>query len=240
VSVLVIASNSLAAGPNSWIGQIQGEVQLNGHPAKEGEKLEKGTVVKTGEGTATLFLGGQALARVGKQTETSLTQLPAAGSGPFQSELNIASGKLRALMKTVSPKSKFRVRTKAAVIGVRGTHVVVDSPAGAAPNFLVVEGKAEVAVQNGPTIALGALQKFEVGSSAPVTVTSEQARAAANSVAPEPASDSAAAAPAAMPAAESKAESSATVFDQIGSAFVVPLDPIADTATAKMSVNFKF
>ena len=151
----VLSFAAHAAGPvlEKGIGHLtdlEGEVLVNGSPANENTTLSVGTVVETRQGKCTLLLGKETVMRLGEESKLKITEYLLKDSEKKEtSSVDLNFGRLRALLKTKTPtKKSFNVRSRAAVIGVRGTHIVVDSPRDLSrpQRFVTVEGVADLSI----------------------------------------------------------------------------------------------
>lgn len=139
---------SCFAGPQvGTLAEIQGEVQIFSFPSakilegpaphvkfegmyysasdgKVGDRIEKGSVVRTSPDAKALIIfdnGDQF--HVAPATSFRVTWDK--DTDDAHSEMEIRYGKLRAVIEKRGPRSRFKIRTQAAVIGVRGTDFFV-------------------------------------------------------------------------------------------------------------------
>ncbi|MGE0616354.1 MAG: FecR domain-containing protein [Bacteriovoracia bacterium] len=124
-----------------------GDVFVDRARAKNGTPLRLGSLVTTDVGKATLLLGKSTVMHLDAESQLKITQYVLEHGKEESAQLDLRYGKTRALIfnKGVTKKN-FQIKTKAAVMGVRGTHVYVDAPRGAneAASFMTVEGEAKV------------------------------------------------------------------------------------------------
>lgn len=139
--------------PLAWadvgmVTAIRGAVRVDGKAAQENTVLKAGSVVETGEGKCTLLLGKETVIHLDRGTRFLVKEyLSRQGGQDPKAAFDLKYGRVRALIKSSGKEKKeFQFRTRAAVMGVRGTHVVLDVPrAGSAPeSFVTLEGVAEV------------------------------------------------------------------------------------------------
>lgn len=127
------------------ISQVQGEVFIRKGDSAFWEEvspaggvilISAGSAVRTGKGSVCLKnIPGQGdKVFVGENTEVQI--------GEQVTKLDVLTGKLRALVKKLSPKSKFEVKTPLGVTTVRGTDFIVDSTP-ASTDVLMLEGVVE-------------------------------------------------------------------------------------------------
>lgn len=100
--------------------------------ARRGLKLHEGGSVRTAEGAyAKITMSDKNVIHVGPKTEFVLTQYQTeddAVQGVKESQLSVLYGKVRTALeqKYDGEKSRFRVTTEAAVLGVRGTDFITE------------------------------------------------------------------------------------------------------------------
>jgi hypothetical protein len=139
--------------PLAWaevgvVTAIRGAVRVDGKSAQENSVLKTGSVVETGEGKCTLLMGKETIVHLDRGTRFVVKEyLARQGNQDPKAAFDLKYGRVRALIKSSGKEKKdFQFRTRAAVMGVRGTHVVLDVPrTGSAPeSFVTLEGVAEV------------------------------------------------------------------------------------------------
>lgn len=143
-----VAMNSLSwASDSAVVGQlanVQGIVKVDDVIAKDGTYLKKGSVITTEEGRASVMLGQETIMHLDRHAVLKVDDY-AGGKKGESGNLNLQQGNTRTLVKNlgngVVRKSLF-IRTKAAVMGVRGTEVFVSAPLDKPPTFSVVRGEA--------------------------------------------------------------------------------------------------
>ena len=128
---------------------FSGSVFLNGKPVTGGSVLAIKDVIETKEGgRCTILLGRDAIVQIGSLSKMELTEIEVEKRRTL---LSLSHGTTRALVKTERPGStlprrEFKVRARAATMGVRGTQIYIDSPMD--PNlpqrFSTFEGQAVV------------------------------------------------------------------------------------------------
>ncbi len=178
--VLVLVCASIAhAEEVGLVTQPRGIVRVDGKLIKDTVPLSAGSIVETGEGKCTLLLGKETVVHLDRGTRFEVKEyLAKKGDKDAKAAFDLKYGRVRALIKsTGKEKKEFQFRTKAAVMGVRGTHVVLDVPraAGVPERFVTLEGVAEVSF-----ISVGA-KPGEEKASPPVQVRENQSLRVAGS-----------------------------------------------------------
>ncbi|MBN20402.1 MAG: hypothetical protein CL678_03865 [Bdellovibrionaceae bacterium] len=128
------------------VASVQGEAFIGKKKMFVGQKLLKGDVVKIGAGKATLIFGRDAVIHLDAESELQVNEYLNEGK-QIKADFKLKYGKIRSLVKSKGVKQKkFRFRTRSAVMGVRGTHIYIDSPKDPEKplNFLTVSGEADV------------------------------------------------------------------------------------------------
>jgi hypothetical protein len=151
-SVLLLAASASAseapqAPPSASLDFASGQVQVvskaGTSDGKHGQALLKGDWVKTGKGSAAILLMSDG-SRVKLNPETSL-EIASAENG--QTELSLQTGAVFSKVQKQGPRGRFVIRTKTAVMGVRGTEFYTaygkESKGGADVWMCVHEGKVE-------------------------------------------------------------------------------------------------
>lgn len=162
------------AGASTEVGRlavINGDVRVTkseaeaGAPAKANDPVFNDDIIRTGEaGAAKVLFSDQSLMDVGPNSAMKISQYALRDGENRTGTFSILYGKLRALVtRPVGKGGKVEVRTKDAVMGVRGTEFVVDVPKGAPPgagtSVVVVSGLVTVQPpKGGPEISVGAGQ----------------------------------------------------------------------------------
>jgi hypothetical protein len=163
--------------PLAWadvgmVTSVRGVVRVDGKAVQENAVLKAGSVVDTGEGKCTLLLGKETVIHLDRGTRFLVKEyLARKGNQDPKAAFDLKYGRVRALIKSSGKEKKdFQFRTRAAVMGVRGTHVVLDVPrTGSAPeSFVTLEGVAEVSFVN------AAAKPGEEKPSAPIQVKENQ------------------------------------------------------------------
>ncbi|MCC7442467.1 MAG: FecR domain-containing protein [Bdellovibrionales bacterium] len=150
------------------VAAVSGDVLVNGAEAAVGQTLLKGAVIETRDGRATLLLGKGSVVqldpgsrfRVAEYTDTAVSE------GTEAASLDLSYGRTRAIVKSGGPERKrFRIRTRSATLGVRGTDVVVETPrAEAEPSrFVVLDGQAELFVSLGGDQGMAEISDASLG-----------------------------------------------------------------------------
>ncbi len=153
---IVLSGNlpaALASAPKGGIGRLtdlEGEVSIDGQLAVEDAVLKVGSWVETLQGSCTLLLGKETVMRLGEKSRLRITDyLLTDAAKNEKAAVNLDFGRMRALLKTKgSVQKSFNVRSRSAVMGIRGTHIIVDSPQDLSKpqNFMTVEGVAELSL----------------------------------------------------------------------------------------------
>jgi len=147
---LVFPQISLAELKEGEVGRVafvDGEVYVNKRKAKEGMMLKQGSSVVTKEGKTTLIFGDESVVHLDAHTRFDVTKYVHRKGAPDEAVLDLRWGRTRALVKKLKKRRKnFRFRTRSATMGVRGTHIIIESPKDrSAPiSFVTVEGEAEL------------------------------------------------------------------------------------------------
>jgi len=155
---------------------VTGEVMVNGRQVASGKKVRPGHVITTNVGKATLLMGKDSVVHIGSKTKFVVENYEANASNEVAS-VSMPYGKTRALIrKRLGKNRKFKIRTRSAVMGVRGTHIFIDQPdATDTPSrFVTIEGSAQLSYRaeagaSTQTISLNANEGVEVaaGSGSP-------------------------------------------------------------------------
>jgi hypothetical protein len=137
-----VAPSLAAAEPSGKIVSVTGRVLIRGrassgdgsttmHEAKSGEPVRTGDIVNTGSaGSVKLLMSDQSILDLGASTLFSVDSYKLKGAGGADREvgMTLEYGKLRASVNTpVSSRGRFNIRTKTAVMGVRGTEFIIAS-----------------------------------------------------------------------------------------------------------------
>lgn len=126
--------------PYARVSQIQGEVTAGGKALKRGDALSEGATLKSGAGAHAIVTVGakQAALRLNENSELRLGSVK-------DPEFQLARGAVMAhVRKAAMGKKQFRVRTRAAVLGVRGTSFFVADREEKRIYFCPCEGKIGV------------------------------------------------------------------------------------------------
>lgn len=129
---------------------VKGTVLLNGKKASNGMKLTKKSVIRTKKGSCTLLIGGDVVVHL---SDNSLLKVSDYFGNKKKQRLgmNLKFGKMRALAaKRKNKDRKIKIKTRTATMGIRGTHVYIDSPRNPKipPSFMTIEGVAELKFNN--------------------------------------------------------------------------------------------
>lgn len=188
VSALGIAlAPSRALASSSTLSILRGTVEVKHaggefQPAIDGQLVQAGDVVRTGpESGAVLIFPDGSTATLQSETEVDLAELSASASGDIVVLMRQAVGQTwHVIERSLTPNSRYRVRTPAATASVRGTLFAVD-----AINNVVATTRGVVGVENafgstavgeeqfttfGPAQAPAAPQPLPEGTKVTVTV----------------------------------------------------------------------
>lgn len=143
---LCLSAESVAG----YIGAADGNVMIDEKVGKVGSELRVGQSVRTGYGSrTTLILGKQNVVHLGENSTLKIQDQQVNGSNAESTQLELIQGRIRAMVKQKTGlKKTFSVRARTVVMGVRGTHILMDNPENpASPVKLhTLEGQAEVRV----------------------------------------------------------------------------------------------
>jgi hypothetical protein len=132
-----------------YIGAVDGSVMIDQGTAKVGSELRVGQLVRTGYSSrTTLILGKQNVIHLGENSSLKI-QDQTSGATTESTELDLIQGRIRAIVKQKSGlKKTFSVRARTVVMGVRGTHIMMENPENPASTVKLhtLEGQAEVKV----------------------------------------------------------------------------------------------
>lgn len=143
---LFFSGLALAADPAGKLAFVRGEVFVDGKVAHEGAPVAVGQVISTRLGKCAVLLSKEHVIHLDAESELKVTRALLND----ETELDLNYGRTRMLIKNQAGKRRvFNVRTRSAVMGVRGTHILLESPRDAdlPQKFLTVEGVAEVTMQ---------------------------------------------------------------------------------------------
>ncbi len=192
VALLLWSGSAGAAAEVGRLAAVRGHVTVDRAPARNGTPVFATSVVESGHGKATVLLGSSFVLHLGENSRLEIKNFVGGGPGGKadrdSADVTLGDGKMRALVrKAPEGQKRFTIRSKAAVMGVRGTEVYV-SASGSSPFFLTVSGLADLSLPGpggaGPpnVMNLGPLQGFRNG--ARVTLTSREALELIRDVAP--------------------------------------------------------
>jgi hypothetical protein len=146
-ALAALAAGNAAAEDVGLIALAQGDVKVDGQRATNGQPVKEGSTVATGDGKASVFLGGGSIVHLDRDTTFQVKKFGADAGGGETGELELKKGKARGLFGG-SGKKKIRIETRTAVMGVRGTDVILvapedpDDPA----ELVLKEGSADVSL----------------------------------------------------------------------------------------------
>lgn len=192
-TALLLWSGSAGAGAEvGRLAAVRGHVTVDRAPARNGTPVTATSVVESGHGKATVLLGSSIVLHLGENSRLEIKNFVGGGPGGKvdreSADVELGDGKMRALVrKTSEGQKRFTIRSKAAVLGVRGTevYVSVSASSSAPPFFLTVSGLADLSAPGlggGRPLTLGTLQGFRDG--ALITLTSREALELVREVAP--------------------------------------------------------
>jgi hypothetical protein len=154
----------------AYLGSIQGRVELDGKAVTAVTEVREGGRIKTGDESRCVLMIGKAQAvQIGPNTRAVMTRL---GSSQLAVTLDVLEGQSRVLVRTqtapsqVPPRTKFFLRSRAAVMGVRGTEVMVLTPVNPqeSPLFATLAGEAELKIGSQVPLVLAAGQAVQATS----------------------------------------------------------------------------
>lgn len=126
-------------------GEVMKRGQAGWTPIKAGAYVNTDQSVRTGaKSSCELQFGNTAALRLEADTEVNLARVMLAPEGN-QIDMSVAAGSVIAKVEKLSGADRFRVKTKTAICGVRGTEFAVTVTAGGATVLSVREGRVAVA-----------------------------------------------------------------------------------------------
>jgi hypothetical protein len=143
-----------------------GDVRISGKLAKPGDGVKNEDTISTGESSsAKILFSDQSVMDLGANSSMKVSDYALKDGDNRTGTFSLIYGKLRALVtKKVGDQGNVQVRSGSAVMGVRGTEFVVDTPKGPpgtipTPTLVVVNGLVAVRpLTGGPSVAVGAGQ----------------------------------------------------------------------------------
>lgn len=184
-SVSPIADAAETAGRVvSLSGEAHASAEGGGKRAlKAGDSFSTGDTLETAAGSsAKLLFTDRTLLDLGEKSSFRVDQYRLRAGADREVDLNVQYGKIRALVnQKVADPGRFRVRTKSATMGVRGTEFVVASGAEGESQVTVLEGGVSVTALNGSVLSLSAGNELRAkGDEAPTTraLTKEEVHSA--------------------------------------------------------------
>lgn len=144
--LLMRVSAALCAEPVGRLTGVRGDVTINGKPAADNAPVSVGDVIESDFGKCTILLGQEHVIHLDTESKMRITQR-LAENGRDDTLLDLSHGRTRALIRSETGKKRnFGIRARSAVMGVRGTHVYVESPRDLSlpQRFMTVEGLAQV------------------------------------------------------------------------------------------------
>jgi hypothetical protein len=142
----VAAGESPAAEPVGHLANVRGNVELNGRPVARAATVSIGDIVETRVGKATLLLGKNQVVHLDVNSRVEITSVLVRPEQGEATELKMPYGRVRAMVRSGGVPRSFRVRSRAAVMGVRGTHIYLDTPQDARlpQTFAAFDGTATI------------------------------------------------------------------------------------------------
>ena len=105
------------------IHELEGDVRVNGEPARVGLVIQSGDVVETGPDSMVVFLAGDDVFLLRDNTRLAVSGGPESTENGAIDYLKIANGKVL----SVFGRGRKGIRTDTAVIGVRGTGLYIEA-----------------------------------------------------------------------------------------------------------------
>jgi hypothetical protein len=191
-TVIFMCSSVWAAGDRIGVlTEIMGTVLLDGKQIKGDAAIFKGSQIETKIGKATLMIGMDSIVHLGLSTKMNIDE---ALLKEKSTTLHMEHGSTRALVKADSKSDSrvFRIRSRAATMGVRGTHIYLETPQDPKQpqTFATIEGKAVVTVEAPPTTPKGNSNQADRSTGPTSGNASPQATPAAQGGGPSSASSS--------------------------------------------------
>jgi hypothetical protein len=115
----LVIRDVLAAGKHaSGMVEVNGEVLINGRPARKGARVKPGDRVATASGGSAVFVLGRDAFLIRESSE-----LQTAGAGALAGSLRLVTGKLL----SVFGRGSRSIVTPTATIGIRGTGIYIEA-----------------------------------------------------------------------------------------------------------------
>ena len=105
------------------IHELEGDVRVNGKPARVGLTIQPGDVVETGPDSRVVFLAGDDVFLLRDNTRLAVSGGPESAKNGAIDYLKVANGKVL----SVFGRGRKGIRTDTAVIGVRGTGLYIEA-----------------------------------------------------------------------------------------------------------------
>lgn len=184
--IVVLMSSSLMAA-SAHVGMIvkkQGKVELLNNPTKKangpgyvlfegmyykqakkirlGTKLTNGSILRTGKGAKVkvVYKNGDQM-NVGEGTAYQVSWQSKTKKGKDPGAINLIYGSIRGVINKKGPRSGIKIRTKQAVMGVRGTDFHIGQKGTSGKSSLsVLRGKVEIADKKNPLNKMEVYQGF--------------------------------------------------------------------------------
>lgn len=156
--------------PSAFVSFLVNEVMVNppegtSYAPRIGDDLFQGSTLSTGVASfAELILRDKSVIKISENTTFRLAEVPQREEAS-KTVLDLVSGKVRAkVAKAISEDSGFEVHTKSAVMGVRGTDLVVHFQEDKKLILLVLQGKVTLSPPSGPETTVDQGERTEAGS----------------------------------------------------------------------------
>lgn len=186
ISMLVLVLSSSAFAKSSHVGMIvkkQGKVELLINPSKKangagyvlyegmfykqgkvrlGAKLTNGAILRTGKGAKVkvVYKNGDQM-NVGEATAYQISWKPGKKKDKNPGAIKLIYGSIRGVISKKGPRSNIKIKTKQAVMGIRGTDFHVGQRGTSGKSALsVLRGKVEVADIKNPQKKISVSQGF--------------------------------------------------------------------------------
>ncbi len=179
--LLVAALSAQASDVAGRVVSVEGSVLVradsgkkgvsSSHPAKAGDVIRQNDVINTASnGKLKILLGDKTIVDLGPSTLFKVAEYQA-NHGPDRNvDLQMSYGNLRAAVsKALSAKGKFRIRTPAATMGVRGTEFLIHSQIGSPKDVVSpVASKKDSETKTKVTVVQGKVAVTQSASAPPL------------------------------------------------------------------------
>tara|TARA_Y100000385_G_C13061462_1_gene624589 strand:- start:685 stop:1659 length:975 start_codon:yes stop_codon:yes gene_type:complete len=186
LSLMVVLMSSSIYAASSHVGMIvkkQGKVELLTNPSKTasgagyvlfegtyykqakvrlGKKLTNGSILRTGKGAKVkiVYKNGDQM-NIGEGTAYQVSWAKKKVKGKNPGAINLMYGSIRGVINKKGPRSGIKIKTKSAVMGIRGTdfHIGQRGTSGRS-SLSVLRGKVEIADKRNPKKKMEVAQGF--------------------------------------------------------------------------------